>query len=210
MHIIMDQKSLFLCSLCLLALVISTPSFSLLALGQTSPPTATGASRLVQKLERIPSLSNIVGISLVDGIKVSGVSLGYNNLSVTLTAGRNVTSSGNASLPVTILVTKLPISNTTQLLSTVESTLRLAAANHVTSTQEAGEAVPSSAMGSDALQILELLRNVKIGTGSVVNANWTLPQTISLQLLGIGSSRGDAFAPSDIVLVTVVPFQGKK
>jgi hypothetical protein len=210
--IIMNQKALFLCSLCLLSLVISTPSFSFLAFAQTSPPApATGASRLIQKIEKIPSLSNVVGISLVDGIKVSGVSIGDNNLTVTLTAGGNVTSSGNASLPITIVVTKLPISNTTQLLSTVESTFRLAAANRLTGPLESGAAAPSGAMGSDALQILQLLRNVKVGTGSIVNANWTLPQTISVGLLGfgIGSSVG-AFAPSDIVLVTVVPFQGKR
>ena len=97
------------------------------------------------------------------------------------------------------------------MLSTVESTFRLAAANRLTSPLEAGGAAPSGAMGSDALQILELLRNVKVGTGSIVNANWTLPQTISVGLLGFGSSGGGgAFAPSDIVLVTVVPFQGKK
>jgi hypothetical protein len=34
------------------------------------------SSNLVKKLEQVSSLSNIVGISLVDGIKVSGIDIG--------------------------------------------------------------------------------------------------------------------------------------
>jgi hypothetical protein len=56
--------------------------------------------------------------------------------------------------------------------------------------------------------ILSLLKNIQIGAGSIVNANWTLPQTISMRYLGLGN-RIAASAPSDFVLVVVVPFQGE-
>jgi hypothetical protein len=65
----------------------------------------------------------------------------------------------------------------------------------------------NAAIQSNAFQILSLLKNIQIGTASIVNANWTLPQTISMGFLGLGN-RIAASAPSDFVLVVVVPFQG--
>ena len=85
------------------------------------------SSNLVKKLEKVSSLSNIVGISLVDRIKVSGINIGDTDISVTLKyqrSGGNLSNTGNASassLPVTIIATKLPVSNLTQLLSMVEA-----------------------------------------------------------------------------------------
>ena len=71
----------------------------------------------------------------------------------------------------------------------------------------------NSAMESNAVQILTLLRNIQIGIASVVNANWTLPQTVSMGLFGGLREMGAAFrtttAPTDLVVVIVVPFQGE-
>ena len=234
----MYRKALSLSCLCLLALIVSMSSFSfsLFAFAQQTSPTNTGSnastssttqslgsSQLVQKLEKAPSLSNIVGISMVDGIKVTGIDVGDTDLTITLTYQRPVsnattttaaTSTGNASSltgpPVTILVTKLPVKNLTQLISTTESSLRLAQESRNINPMAplTGLAEPSAAMGSDAIQILELLRDIQIGTASIVNANWTVPQTISMGLLGMGN-RVAASAPSDLVLVAVIPFQGE-
>ena len=71
----------------------------------------------------------------------------------------------------------------------------------------AGQLGSNSVSGSDALQLLSLLKNVQIGTGNIVGANWTLPQTVSMGLLGLGN-REAPFASSDFVIVTVVPFIG--
>ena len=70
------------------------------------------------------------------------------------------------------------------------------------------------AMESNAVQILTLLRNIQIGIASVVNANWTLPQTVSMGLFGglremSSASSTTATAPTDLVVVIVVPFQGE-
>ena len=73
---------------------------------------------------------------MVDGIQVSGINVGDTDLSVTLrrqistttTTSSNNTTSNMSSLPVTVIAAKLPITNLTQLLSTVEATRSLAMA----------------------------------------------------------------------------------
>ena len=233
----MSKKVMLFYSLSLIVLLLFT-SLSTVTFAQTSPTanssatstttssnaTSTGAaggSQLLQKITTIPSLSNIVTMSLIDGIKVSGINLGATDLTLTLTrqtVGTNLTSAGNTtSLPVTVLVTKLPVNNLTQLISTAESTIQLAQASRSadpTSSIVGGQSIlgggagSSSAAGANALEILNLLKDVQIGTASIVNANWTTPQTISMGLFGLGN-RVAATAPSDFVLITVIPFQGE-
>jgi hypothetical protein len=234
----MNGKSLLLIigSLSLFSLVILTP-FTDFAFGQTSPnignnntssssTSSLDSSNLVKKLEKISSLSNIVGISLVDGIKVSGINIGDTDMSVTLkyqAVGGNLSNTGNASaaasLPVTIIATKLPVSNLTQLLSMVEA-MRNMATTATSNANPMGSILgqtgsSNAAMESNAVQILTLLRNIQIGVASIVNANWTLPQTVSMGLFGglrdIGSASGTTTttAPTDLVVVIVVPFLGE-
>jgi hypothetical protein len=222
-------------SLSLFSLIISTP-FTNFAFGQASPTignntsssstSSLDSSKLVKKLEKVSSLSNIVGISLVDGIKVSGINIGDTDLSVTLryqAVGGNVSNTGNASasvsLPVTIIATKLPVSNLTQLLSMVEAMRNMATTTATNNANPMGSILgqPGSsnpAMESNAVQILTLLRNIQIGVASIVNANWTLPQTVSMGLFGGLRDMGAASsttttAPTDLVMVIVVPFQGE-
>jgi hypothetical protein len=225
-------------SLSLFSLIISTP-FTNFAFGQASPTignntsssstSSLDSSNLGKKLEKVSSLSNIVGISLVDGIKVSGINIGDTDLSVTLryqAVGGNVSNTGNASasassasLPVTIIATKLPVSNLTQLLSMVEAMRNMATTTATSNANPMGSILgqPGSsnpAMESNAVQILTLLRNIQIGVASIVNANWTLPQTVSMGLFGGLRDMGAASsttttAPTDLVMVIVVPFQGE-
>lgn len=235
----MNVKALLLIigSLSLFSLIISIP-FTDFAFGQTSSPTigdnntsssstsSLDSSNLVKKLEKVSSLSNIVGISLVDGIKVSGINVGDTDMSVTLryqAVGGNVSNTGNASslsLPVTIIATKLPVSNLTQLLSMVEAMRNMATTTATNNANPMGSILgqpgsSNAAMESNAVQILTLLRNIQIGIASVVNANWTLPQTVSMGLfgglrdMGSASSTSTTTAPTDLVVVIVVPFLGE-
>jgi hypothetical protein len=225
---------LYTLSLVIMLLCTSLPTVTFAQTSQTANSSATNATtstnitstsgaggpQLLKKIEKIPSLSNIIVLSLVDGIKVSGVNIGDTDLTLTLkrqTAGTNLTSPGNtSSLPVTVLVTKLPVNNLTQLISTAESTIQLAQASRnsdPTSSIVGGQSLiggagVSGAAGSNALDILNLLKDVQIGTASIVNSNWTTPQTISMGLFGLGN-RVAATASSDFVLVTVIPFQGE-
>ena len=219
-------------SLAIFVLLIALTSFSTLVFAQSQQPTTGSSSskgssaapsnlksaNLIKKLEKIPSLSNIVGVSMVDGIKVSGINVGDTDLSVTLrrqittttTTTPNNTTSNMLSLPVTVIAAKLPITNLTELLSTVEATRSLAMATSSANPMDAatGQIGSNAAIQGNAFQILSLLKNIQIGAGSIVNANWTLPQTISMGFLGLGN-RIAASAPSDFVLVVVVPFQGE-
>lgn len=233
----MNVKALLLIigSLSLFSLIIST-CFTDFAFGQASPTignntttsTSTSSldsSNLGKKLEKVSSLSNILGISLVNGIKVSGINVGDTDMSVTLryqAVGGNVSNTGNASslsLPVTIIATKLPVSNLTQLLSMVEAMRNMATTTTATNNANPMGSIlgqpgsSNAAMESNAAQILTLLRNIQIGIASVVNANWTLPQTVSMGLFGglreMGAASITTTAPTDLVIVIVVPFQGE-
>ena len=117
----------------------------------------------------------------------------------------------SSSLPVTVIATKLPITNLSAVLSTVAASTDLAMATTQNSANPmnaaTGQIGSNAAIQSNAFQILSLLKNIQIGTASIVNANWTLPQTVSMGFLGLGN-RIAASAPSDFVLVVVVPFQG--
>jgi hypothetical protein len=168
-----------------------------------SSTPSPAAAQLIQKVERIPSLSNIIGMSMVEGIKVSGLQIGDTDLTVTQSAGNS------SAMPVTIIATKLPIANLTQVLTTAQSTLQLAASNRAEDAAlpifPGQESNPQA--GSAAVQILSLVRNLQMGTASIVSANWTTPQTVSMGLLGLGNAQAP-LAANEVVLVLVVPFQG--
>ena len=131
---------------------------------------------------------------MIDGIQVSGINVGDTDLSVTLrrqitsssttTTATNTRNSGNnMSLPVTVIAAKLSITNLTQLISTVEATSSLAMAT-------------SSANPMDAA-------TGQIGSNAAIQGN-----ALSMGFLGLGN-RIAASAPSDFVLVVVVPYQGE-
>jgi hypothetical protein len=52
------------------------------------------------------------------------------------------------------------------------------------------------------------VKNVQIDTGNIVGANWSLSQTISTGLLGLGN-REASLALTDLVIVTFFPFIGE-
>ena len=150
------------------------------------------------------NLSSVQDHYRVDGIKVSGISFGDTDLSVTLKReiAANNTSS-NMSLPVTVIVVKLPVSNLTEILSAVKSLPDLAAS---TGSMNPSGATTGQSGSNIPTPLLSLLKNTQIGAGSIVNTNWTLPQTVSMGLLGPGNRVS---APNDIILVAVAPFQSE-
>ena len=70
----------------------------------------------VKKLENIYSLTNTVGMSMVNGIKVNEIAIGENNVTATLNYQPTQNDTGENSLPVTVIVTKLPVENLTKLV----------------------------------------------------------------------------------------------
>ncbi len=204
------------------------------AINQTGPPSVangtsstplsnrTSLSSILPFTNNIfngSSLSGVVGISSVNGVKVTGVNLGNNEISVTLrhilTTGINNVSSVPPSVTVTVI--RLP--------TNLQDLMSLAAASgsmrNSTSMMMANNANPVNAMigqgiggvGANAttqnnpLKALALLKNIQIGSSRILNADWRLPQTTTMGL--IGASSGSSNSTADFVIVTVVPFTGK-
>lgn len=238
-------------SVFVLLLLVPMTSSMTLVFAQTSPPPTSRSSNnsnasastnlssnpsnqskinvVPRLLEKISSLSNIVAASTVKGIKFSGISIGDNNL--TLTLKRQTNESGNIggggaatatagnmsemSLPVTVLVSKLPVHNLTEVVSMLESTRNTEGAvsnmnPSSPSTIDLGTLLTSNpAVQGNLLRALSILKNVQIGLGAITKPNWAVPQTITLRLVGLPASQlASAADTTDVILVTVVPYRG--
>ena len=186
---------------------------------QTSPPSSF--LPFTNHIFNGSSLSGIVGISSVNGVKVTGVNLGNNEISITLrhilTTGINNVSSVPPSVTVTVI--RLPMS--------LKDLMSLAAASgsmggNSTSMMMTNNSNPLNTMigqrfsgvganattQSNPLKALAFLKNIQIGSSSILNADWKLPQTTTMGLIG-ASNGSSSNSTADFVIVTVVPFTGK-
>jgi len=190
----------------------------------TAPSNRTSLSSILPFMNNLfngSSLSGIVGISSVNGVKVTGVNLGNNEISVTLrhilTTGINNVSGVPPSVTVTVI--RLPMS--------LKDLMSLAAASgsmggNSTSMMMSNNSNPLNAMigqgfsgvGANAttqnnpLKALAFLKNIQIGSSSILNADWKLPQSTTMGLIG-ASNGSSSNSTADFVIVTVVPFTGK-
>jgi hypothetical protein len=106
-----------------------------LGLAQTSDITKTNSTMnpeteaLLKKIFSASSFSNIQTISFVDGIEVSGVSLGDSTVTVTLRkiATENAT---NLSTPVTVTAVRVPGSSIKDLMALVEASAKPVVRKH--------------------------------------------------------------------------------
>jgi hypothetical protein len=80
-----------------------------------------------------------------------------------------------------------------------------------------GEGNPTSSFMNNPLAFL---RNIQIGSSNIVNANWNLPQSVTMGLVGMVSSNNSnnklsssSSSPNsqtaDFIVVSVIPFTGK-
>ncbi len=164
----------------------------------------------VKKLNSIFSLTNVVGISMVNGIKLNEIAIGDKNISAVLNYQPAQNNTGKNSLPVTVIVTKLPIANLTKLLYLA------AESSKVASTLSSGSGSIDSLINQTkltpvtlniALQSLDLIKNLQSGVVSTTLSSLNNPQKISVQTPGgLGSSLSTA--PNEFVTVLVVPSLG--
>jgi hypothetical protein len=185
---------------------------------QVSPPPASNNGSnssmglnppdVVKKLESVSSLTNVVGISMVEGIKLSGILIGDSDISVTLKSQTVQNSLGNKTLPVTVIVTKLPVANLTQLMSLVESSRSVATASSGGGSMDSmlGQTDLNSVMGNNAIRLLDIIKEMQIGAASIVSGNWTEPQTVSMGMLGSLRSPSTPLVPNEFITVIVIPF----
>jgi hypothetical protein len=177
-----------------------------------------GSPDFMNNIFKASSISGIVGISMVNGVKVTGENLGNNEISVTL---KHVTTSSNSSLipSVTVIALRVPMD--------FKGLMSLAAASRSTGGNNTGMLItnntnPMNAMmaqgfrglGANAttqnnpFKALGFLGNIQIGSSSIVNADWRLPQTSTMGLIG-GSSTSTTSSSADFVIITVIPYTGK-
>jgi hypothetical protein len=175
-------------------------------------------------LEKISSLSNIVAVSTVEGIKFGGISIGDTNLTLTLKRQTNESNASGAattgnissmSLPVTVIVSKLPVHNLTEVVPMLQATRNMEGAvsnpnPSSASTIDLGTLLASNpGVQGNLLRTISILKNVQIGVGAITKPNWALPQTITLKLIGLPASQVvSASDTTDVILVTVVPYRG--
>ena len=202
----------------------TTISNSTLAQSEDDSTMGLGSGALLKKTLNASSFSNIQAISLVDGIEVTGVTLGDDAISVTLkqTPSENNTSE-KSTTQVTVRAFRVPGSSIKDLLTLMEASSRLKGGNNtspiMSMVEQMGgllEGLSSNTTDPTApLQALaQLGRTTEIGFGSIVGGDWKKPRTVTLGLLTLGEMLGMEGNPSEnvrahFITVFVVPYVGK-
>lgn len=163
------------------------------------------------------SLFGTLGMSMVDGVKVTGINVLQNN-DVTVTLRHIITNPGNATLPGPVTVTAIRIPVNIRDLMSIASAAANKTANggnnnnnnmNMMMNPMQGYGKPTPFMSNP----LAFLKNIQIGSSNIVNADWSLPQSVTMGLVGMFSSNnGLSSSPpqtADFIIVSVVPFTGK-
>jgi len=212
-------------------LFITSSSFNNLALAQPTMSSSGlgnsgmdfGSMNFANNIFNSSSLFGTVGMSMVDGVKVTGVNVLQNN-EVSVTLRHIITSPGNTTLPGSVTVTAIRVPmNLRDLISTASS----AAAAASNKTANSGDNNMNMMMGSMQgygpaggnptsfmNNPLAFLKNIQIGSSNIVNANWMLPQSVKMGLVGMSTSNNKLSSPlspktADFIIVCVIPFTGK-
>ena len=179
--------------------------------GQTSN-NSTGPidQAAIKKLENIYSLTNTVGISMVNGIKVNEIVVGENNVTATLNYQATQNDTGESPLPVTVIVTKLPVENLTKLVIFAAESSKMAStlssgSGSVESLIEKTKLTPDTL--NLALNSLDLIKNLQSGVASMTLSSLDNSQGITVQTSG-GFASSFSTAPNEFVTVMVVPSMG--
>ena len=179
---------------------------------QTSNHTSTGLidQAAIKKLENVYSLTNTVGMSMVNGIKVNEIAIGENNVTATLNYQPTGNETGEDSLPVTVIVTKLPVENLTKLLIFAAESSKMAStfssgSGSINSLIENTKLTPDTL--NIALNSLDLIKNLQTGVASTTLSSSDNSQKISVQTPG-GLISSLSTAPNEFVTVLVVPSMG--
>jgi hypothetical protein len=171
------------------------------------------------------SLYGSVGISMVNGVKVTSINLLENNeISVTLrhsaaadTANNVNMSSMSAQPRVTVTAIRAPL-NLKDLMSLASESSKMMTANNTSNPmmmgggplQVFGGAVDN---GTNNVNPLSFLTGIQIGSSSTIaNADWKLPQIVRMGLTSMmGSTNNNAPTAStaDFIIVSVIPYTGK-
>ena len=170
-----------------------------------------------------------LGTSMVNGIIVSGINLDSNGsrLLVTLSGtstemlGRNNTTSltndttaimtnAESTNSVSVIAMRIPI-NTADILSLAQAS----SSQDLDSSMMTGDmGFNQEASSSDSFNPFSLLSSMQIGSSSLTNADWSVPQTVTMDLVGGNiqeqqqSYSNNTSAAADFLVVSVIPYTG--
>jgi len=173
-----------------------------------------------------------VGISIVNGVEVSGISLdkSQNQLSVILSHTATQAGGGNnniTSTDTTITTSATPRSNSVSVIAmripiSTPDILSIAAASSSSSSFNAldgriGDNTTESQFNSfpsGSFNPFSLLSSLQIGSSTLIDVDWSEPQTVTMDLVGSGRTNQEHQLNSanatmaDFVLVSVIPYTG--
>ncbi len=175
-----------------------------------------------------------VGTSIVDGVEVGGINLdkSQNRLSVTLSrtatqvqgSNNNITSIGTTIAPssipnsnsVSVIAMRIPIS-TSDILSIAASSSSSSGLNALDGGIEGDSTAENqlNSFSSDNFNPFSLLSNLQIGSSTLIDVDWSEPQTVTMNLIGSDSRtnqeqqlNSSGATRADFVLVSVIPHTG--
>lgn len=177
-----------------------------------------------------------VGTSIVDGVQVSGISLdkSHNQLSITLSrtatqvrGANNVTDTDTTTIPtsnipnsdsVSLIAMRLPISMS-EILSMAtgsSSSSGLDVLDSGTGDDTTENQLSSFPSDSSSFNPFLLLSSLEIGSSTLIDVDWSEPQTVTMELMGSGRTNQEQVQQlnsthgtmADFVLVSVIPYTG--
>jgi hypothetical protein len=176
-----------------------------------------------------------VGTSIVDSVKVSGISLdeSHNQLSVTLSRtatqveeGNNNVTSTDTTMPasdipnsdsVSVIAMRIPIS-TSDILSMAAASSSSSSLNTLDG-RIGDNAIENelNSFPSDGFNPFSLLSNLQIGSSTLIDVDGSEPQTVTMDLIGSDGTTNQEqeqdlnsanATTADFVLVSVIPYTG--
>jgi hypothetical protein len=177
------------------------------------------------------SLYGSVGISMVNGVKVTSINLLENNeISVTLRHSAaadtsnsvSATTASSAALPsrVTVTAIRAPL-NLKDLMSLAssESSMMMGANNNTSNPMMMGGGPlqgfgRAGNNGTNNVNPLSFLTGLQIGSSSTIaNADWKIPQTVRMGLTGMmdgtNTNKPSTASTADFIIISVIPYTGK-
>jgi hypothetical protein len=190
------------------------------------------------------SFLGTIGVSMVNGVKVTGLNLPTDNhVSVTL-KNTNASDGGNMTSAVTVIAIRAAMSskdimslmaasnnqnganasNMMTMMSSMNMMKSMQGSEGGTSSGNSNSSNSNSLGNSLAnanatlpgsnFNPMSFLENLQMGSTSLVNPNWKLPQTITMGLLGnplsSGSPSSAALPPAaEFIIAVVIPYTGQ-
>lgn len=172
-----------------------------------------------------------LGTSIVDGVEVSGINLDKSQNQLSITLSRSAIQGSNNSITstdTTITASSIPSSNSVSVIAmripiSMSDILSMAAASSSSSSSlnaldvGVGDSTTEnqvSSFSSDTFNPFSLLSSLQIGSSTLIDVDWSEPQTVTMNLVGSDSRTNQeqqlnsSGTRADFVLVSVIPHTG--